>query len=73
LLKATTRDGAKIKGRHGIPATPFQRILASGILIVQQQWQLTAPATTRSTRAPLRREIAACQQRLLHLTRTKTG
>ncbi|HSS10249.1 MAG TPA: transposase family protein [Acidimicrobiales bacterium] len=66
-----TRSGAKVSRRYDTPATPYQRVLASGVLTTTQAKKLTD--TYRSLNpAQLRRDLGVHQRRLLELTKTKT-
>jgi len=70
-LVTKTRDGAKVVRRYDTPATPYRRLLDSGVLSSSAAAQLTA--TYRSLNpAQVRRNVAACQRRLRDLSHTKT-
>lgn len=64
---AKAPDGAKMSRRHDTPATPYQRLLDSGMLTKAQAAKLTA--LYRSLNPPqLRRDIARCQRQLRDLS-----
>jgi len=58
------RERAKVHKRYDAPRTPYQRLLASGVLSSDQQAALTTPYQALNP-AALRREIAACLDALL--------
>lgn len=63
-LVAKEREGAKVHKRYDAPRTPYQRLLASGVLSPDQQASLTAQYEALNP-AALRREIDACLDALL--------
>ncbi len=69
-LISKTRTGAKISRRHDIPTTPYHRLRSSGALTPGDIESLDAAYQTLNP-AQLRRDVLACQQRLLSLVRTK--
>lgn len=58
------REGAKVHKTYDAPRTPYQRLLASGVLSPEQQASLTAQYEALNP-AALRREIEACLDALL--------
>ena len=58
------RERAKVHKRYDAPRTPYQRLLASGVLSSDQQAALTTQYQALNP-AALRREIAACLDALL--------
>ncbi|MHB2023693.1 MAG: hypothetical protein ACYCO3_10235 [Mycobacteriales bacterium] len=69
-LISKARDGAKVRKRYDTPATPYQRLLADKRVPAKTKRALIA--TYRSLNpAQLRRDIIACQQRLVDLVKTK--
>lgn len=70
-LVAKHREGAKVARTYDTPATPYERVLASGVLNDKAARALTATYRALNP-AQLRRDIAVHQRRLLDLTRTKT-
>lgn len=69
-LISKTRNGAKISRRHDRPTTPYHRLRSSGALTPADIHRLDAAYQTLNP-AQLRRDVLACQQRLLSLVRTK--
>jgi hypothetical protein len=65
-----TRRGAKVTKRYDTAKTPYQRILISPFLVQQIKDDLTRTYLGLNP-AELKRRITACQDRLLHLGRTK--
>lgn len=70
-LVAKSREGAKVSRTYDTPATPYERLLASGTLSKSAARDLTA-AFRALNPAQLRRDIAVHQRRLLDLTNRKT-
>lgn len=70
-LISKERDGAKVRKRYDTPATPYQRLLADPQVPAKDKKQLRATYATLNP-AQLRRDVMACQQRLVDLVRTKT-
>ena len=58
------REGAKVHKTYDAPRTPYQRLLASGVLSPEQQASLAAQYEALNP-AALRREIEACLHALL--------
>lgn len=69
-LISKQRDGAKVRKRYDRPATPYQRLLADPRIPAKAKKQLTATYRTLNP-AQLRRDIIACQQRLVDLVKAK--
>jgi hypothetical protein len=65
-----TRSGAKVRRRYDSPRTPYRRILARPEVADQAK---SALSTTYRALNPvaLKREIARCQHRLLHLAKRR--
>ena len=70
-LIAKSRDGARVARRYDTPVTPYERVLASGVLTKAAARALTA-SYRQLNPAQLRRDVAVHQRRLLELTKTKT-
>jgi hypothetical protein len=70
-LLTKTRDGAKVIRRYDAPATPYRRLLATGVLSKRAAARLRA-AYVALNPAQLRRDVAVHQRRLLEITKTKT-
>lgn len=70
-LVEKTRDGAKVRRRYDQPITPYQRVLASGVLTTAAAQRLSAFYKTLNP-AELRREVARHQQRLHAMSNAKT-
>jgi hypothetical protein len=70
-LLSKDRDGAKVRKHYDTPATPYQRLLADPQVPAKIKKQLRATYATLNP-AQLRRDVMACQQRLVDLARTKT-
>lgn len=65
------RDGAKVHKTYDAPRTPYQRLLASGVLSPDKEARLRAQYETLNP-AQLRREIDACLDALLkHVDHSK--
>lgn len=65
------RDGARVRKTYDAPRTPYQRLLASGVLSPEQDARLRAQYQALNP-AALRREIDACLDALLkHIDLTK--
>jgi hypothetical protein len=65
------RDGAKVIRRYDRPATPYQRVLASGVLTKAEARRLTTIYRSLNP-AQLRRDVAFNQRRLAQFAKTKT-
>lgn len=70
-LMSKARDGARTTRRYDAPATPYERVLASGVLSNPQAAALTELQRSLNP-AQLRRDISFNQRRLAELIRNKT-
>lgn len=70
-LVSKTRQGAKVIRRYDKPATPYQRVLDSGVLTKTQSRELSR-FYRQLNPAQLRRDISRCQRRLRELANTQT-
>jgi hypothetical protein len=69
-LVAKTREGAKVTKRFDLARTPYQRVLESASVDHEAKDRLRATYLGLNP-AQLKRDLAACQDRLLALSRTK--
>lgn len=70
-LVAKSRDGARVTRRYDTPVTPYERVLASGVLTKTAARALRARYRELNP-AQLRRDVAVHQRRLLELTKAKS-
>ncbi len=69
-LVSKQREGAKVSKKHDQAQTPYQRLLASGVLSVSEKRQLIKQHRQLNP-AQLKREITALQDRLMKLATSK--
>lgn len=70
-LISKTRTGAKVSKRYDLAMTPFRRVLASPMVADDVKLELSRTFLELNPVA-LKRSIAAIQDRLIELNRTKT-
>lgn len=70
-LVSKTRDGAKVTRRYDTPATPYQRVLDTGVLTKAQASRLRILYLSLNP-AELRRNVSRCQRRLRELSNNQT-
>lgn len=69
-LVSKQRDGATVSKKHDRAQTPYQRLLASGVLAANEKRQLIKQHRQLNP-AQLKREITALQQKLMKLATSK--